>query len=298
MSNLKEIRTRIASVSSTRQITSAMKMVSAARFRKAQDAIIQIRPYADKLHYILSILGDVLSGEEEFVYTQQKEVEKVLLVVVTSNRGLCGGFNTTLIRNTVKIIEDKYSTQKAAGNLDLLLLGKKGEDYFKRRAYKISETRHDLVDHVIHDDAIQFASELTRKFVQGEYDRIDLMYNQFKNAAVQVFSHEQYLPIPPVGEHEPDGDGVHETFIDYIFEPSKKYILESIVPKSLQIQVLKALLDSNASEHGARMTAMHKATDNATELIKELKLEYNKARQASITNEILEIVSGANALDK
>lgn len=298
MSNLKEIRTRIASVSSTRQITSAMKMVSAARFRKAQDAILQIRPYADKIRYILSILGDVLSEDEDFVYTRQKEVEKVLLVVVTSNRGLCGAFNTSLIRSTVKLIEENYSSQNSAGNLELVLVGKKGEDFFKRRTYKISETRHDLIDHVNHSEAIQFGIELTRKFTQGEYDRIDLIYNQFKNAAVQIFSHEQYLPIPPVTENEPDGDGVHETFVDYIFEPSKKYLLENIVPKSLQIQVLKALLDSNASEHGARMTAMHKATDNATELIKELKLEYNKARQASITNEILEIVSGANALDK
>lgn len=295
MANLKEIRTRIASVTSTRQITSAMKMVSAAKFRKAQDAIVQLRPYANKLHMILSMLGDALKEDEENIFVSEKPQEKILLIVITSNRGLCGGFNSSVIKNTMKLISENYSAQARNNNISLLIIGKKAEDFFKKLNIKIIDTRNDLFDHLNYDNASAVARELIQKYTDGEFDRIEIIYNQFKNAAVQILTNEQFLPISieTSEEKKPGITGI----TNYIFEPSKEYLVRELIPKSLKLQFFKALLDSNASEHGARMTAMHKATDNATELLKDLKLEYNKARQASITNEILEIVSGANALE-
>lgn len=296
MANLKEIRTRITSVSSTRQITSAMKMVSASKLRKAQDAILQLRPYAEKLKEILSAIADSLKEDEENPYITTREPEKILLVVITSNKGLCGGFNSSVIKRTAYLAHEKYGKQKKAGSLALLIIGKKGEDHFKKRDYQILKSRNDIFDKLTYENVSNLAEEVINLFLEGEYDHVELVYNQFKNAAVQILTEEQYLPLK-MEEEDPHEEKIMTTYTDYIFEPSKKYIIKELIPKSLRLQLFKAILDSNASEHGARMTAMHKATDNATELIKELRLDYNKARQASITNEILEIVSGANALE-
>ena len=294
MSSLKEIRTRIASVKSTRKITSAMKMVAAAKLKKAQDSIIQLRPYARKMNEIISTIGNVLKNDEENIWVADKEVTKVLLVIITSNKGLCGAFNTSVIKKTLELIQSKYQTQADKGDLDLFIIGKKAEDIFKRKPYKIIENRSDIFDDLSYENVSDIAHGIMDLFVNGEYNRIDLIYNQFRNAAVQDLMVEQFLPVKIV---ETELDGIHKTYYDYIFEPSKEYIIKELIPKSLRIQIFKALLDSHASEHGARMTAMHKATDNATELIKDLKLDYNKARQASITNEIIEIVSGASVLE-
>ncbi|MGC9342714.1 MAG: ATP synthase F1 subunit gamma [Bacteroidales bacterium] len=295
MANLKEIRTRIASVSSTRQITSAMKMVSAAKLRKAQDAILQLRPYSEKFSEILSAMSDALREDKENPYINGREVEKVLLVVISSNRGLCGAFNSSVIKRTTYLANKVYEKQKANDSLDLLIIGKKAEDYFKKRNYNILESHNDIFDELSYENVTRLAEDIMKRYVDGQYDFIELVYNQFKNAAVQILSEEQYLPIKL--EKEEKEEKKFQTFDDYIFEPSKEYIVRNLIPHSLKLQLFKAILDSHASEHGARMTAMHKATDNATELIKDLKLDYNKARQASITNEILEIVSGANALE-
>ncbi len=294
MANLKEIRTRIASVISTKQITSAMKMVAASKLRKSQDAITQLRPYAEKLSKIISAMGETLREDEENPFVTEREVEKVLLVVITSNKGLCGNFNSTIIKQATSLANGEYRKQKMDNSLDLYMIGKKAADHFKKRDYNVIKTNNDIIDNINYDDISTFASELIDFFISGKYDRIDLVYNQFINAAVQKLTVEQYLPLKL---EEPVEGPVKSTYIDYIFEPSKKYIVRELISKSLRLQLHKVLMDSSASEHGARMTAMHKATDNATELIKELRLDYNKARQGSITNEILEIVSGANALE-
>jgi len=293
MANLKEIRIRIASVISTRQITSAMKMVSAAKLRKAQDAILQIRPYAGKLHDILMSLVDSLAAGEGNEYAQERDPDRILLVVITSNKGLCGAFNSNVIKKTLQMIEENFSAQSAGGNVHLLVIGKKGYDFFKSRSLPVIDNQSQLYDHLTFENVSPLVEDLMDKFLRKEYDRILLVYNQFKNAAVQLLTVETFLPVKI--EVPKDQEVIHP---DYIFEPTKEVMVKEIIPKSLKIQFFKALLDSFAAEHGARMTAMYKATDNATELLNTLRLNYNKARQASITNEILEIVSGANALGK
>ncbi|MFK5958417.1 MAG: ATP synthase F1 subunit gamma [Lutibacter sp.] len=285
MANLKEIRNRITSIGSTMQITSAMKMVSAAKLKKAQDAITQMRPYADKLTELLQNLSATLEGEVGGVYSEQKEISKVLLVPITSNRGLCGGFNSSIIKASIHIIKNKYKGKQ----VDILTIGKKGNDILSKN-FTIIENNNDVFDDLTFDNVAVIAEKIMALFAEGSYDRVDLLYNRFKNAATQIETIEQFLPIEPI-------EGDVKTKIDYLFEPSKAEIVLELIPKSLKTQLYKAIRDSFASEHGARMTAMHKATDNATELRDELLLTYNKARQAAITNEILEIVGGAEALN-
>ena len=285
MANLKEIRNRITSVSSTMQITSAMKMVSAAKLKKAQDAITAMRPYAEKLTELLQNLSASLEGEVGGAYTTQREVKKVLLVAVTSNRGLCGAFNTNVIKE-IKNRTEFYSGKQ----VDVFPIGKKGNDVLAK-THKVHGHHNAIFDHLTFDNVAGIAENLTEKFLSGEYDKIELVYNQFKNAATQIVQVEQFLPLAPIQSDKTVTAG------DYIFEPSKEEIVLTLIPKSLKTQLYKGIRDSFASEHGARMTAMHKATDNATELRNQLKLTYNKARQAAITNEILEIVGGAEALN-
>jgi F-type H+-transporting ATPase subunit gamma len=292
MANLKEIRNRITSISSTMQITSAMKMVSAAKLHKAQEAVIQMRPYALKLQEILSNLSASLDSNDG-VYSKEREVKNVLLVSITSNRGLCGGFNN----NVIKTVNNLAKTTYKGSNVTVLSIGKKSNDAFKNTEIGIKGTllpRHTetIWDELTFDNSSEIAENLMSQFAEGHQDKIVLVYNQFKNAAVQLVQEEQYLPVLPPEVEE--GEKTANT--DYIFEPNKESIIEDMIPKSLKTQLYKALLDSQASEHGARMTAMHKATDNAQELQDDLKLVYNKARQAAITNEILEIVAGAEAL--
>ncbi|MFD1292944.1 ATP synthase F1 subunit gamma [Lutibacter holmesii] len=285
MANLKEIRNRITSIGSTMQITSAMKMVSAAKLKKAQDAITQMRPYANKLTELLQSLSATLDGDVGGVYSEQREVSKVLLVAITSNRGLCGGFNSSIIKETIKSIEGTYKGKQ----VDLLTIGKKGNDILSK-TQTIVENNNDVYDDLTFDNVAVIADKLMTLFAEGTYDKVELVYNQFKNAATQIVKVEQFLPIEPV-------EGETNVNADYIFEPSKSEIVLELIPKSLKTQLYKAIRDSFASEHGARMTAMHKATDNATDLRNDLLLTYNKARQAAITNEILEIVGGAEALN-
>jgi F-type H+-transporting ATPase subunit gamma len=284
MANLKEIRNRISSVSSTMQITSAMKMVSAAKLKKAQDAITAMRPYADKLTELLRSLSASLDADSGSKYSDNREANKILVVAITSNRGLAGAFNSNILKQCVVLMEDSY----AGKQVDFMAIGKKANDYLKKR-FTVTANHSKLYDELSFDNVADIAEELMREFTSGNYDRIDIVYNKFKNAATQIVMTEQFLPIVPA-------EGNENLSTDYIFEPSKIEIVEQLIPKSLKTQLYKAIRDSFASEHGARMTAMHKATDNATELRDDLKLKYNKARQASITNEILEIVGGANAL--
>lgn len=293
MANLKEIRERRESVASTRQITSAMKMVAAAKLKKAQDAILQLRPYAEKLQEILGSISESLKSDEENVYAREREEENVLIVLITSNRGLCGAFNSNAIKAAIHAALETYSTQMMAGQVHFVSIGKKGNDFLKRNGYNIVHNGSDLFDDLTFENSAQIAQMIMDLYVEGEYDHVDLVYNQFINAATQKLTTEQFLPI----SMEELGDDTPTVNADYIFEPSKEYILQELVPRSLKLQFYKAIRDSFASEHGARMTAMHKATDNATEMMKELALEYNKARQAAITNEIIEIVGGAEALN-
>jgi len=285
MVNLKEIRNRIASVSSTMQITSAMKMVSAAKLKKAQDAITAMRPYANKLTELLQSLSATLDADSGSKYSTQREVRKVLIVAITSNRGLCGAFNSNIIKEVAKLTSQKYGNQ----NVSYLVIGKKANDAFKK-SNRIIANKSNVYDDLTFENVAEIAELLMEKFVAGEFDKIEIVYNKFKNAATQEIMTEQFLPIVPV-------EGNANLNLDYIFEPSKAEIVEQLIPKSLKTQLYKSIRDSFASEHGARMTAMHKATDNATELRDQLKLTYNKARQAAITNEILEIVGGAEALN-
>jgi len=284
MANLKEIRNRISSIGSTMKITSAMKMVSAAKLKKAQDAIVQMRPYSNKLTELLQNLSATLDADDGGVYTQQREAEKVLIVVITSNRGLCGGFNSSIIKEATRMAKNKFSGK----DVSLLTIGKKGNDILSK-SFSIYNFEHDLFDDLTFENTAPFAEDLMMQFEEGNFDHIELVYNRFKNAATQIVTQEQYLPIVPAEETD-------ENEADYIFEPNKAEIVKGLIPKALKMQLFKAVRDSYASEHGARMTAMHKATDNATELRDDLLLLYNKARQASITNEILEIVGGAEAL--
>ena len=291
MANLKEIRTRLNSVKSTKQITSAMKMVAAAKLRKAQDKILRLRPYAGKLHEILlDVSARLEETEDTGSFSRQSDPEKVLLIVITSNRGLCGAFNSNVIKESVRIINEHYSEQAESGTLKIMTIGKKASDYFRKSQYEIVEDHSPVFDELTFDNVNKIASGVMNNFLDGEYDRVEFVYNQFKNAAVQILTHEQFLPVQKVEEETSTSGG------DYIYEPTREEIIEELIPKTLKVQFYKAVLDSFVAEHGARMTAMHMATDNATELIRDLTLEYNKARQASITNEILEVVSGAEAL--
>lgn len=295
MANLKEIRIRITSVNSTRQITSAMKMVSASKLKKAQNAILGMRPYAQKLQNIMQDLSNDLDGSDEGVYSANRGDYKVLIVTITSNRGLCGAFNANIVKSAVSLIKNKYAAQYGKGNVSLLCLGKKGADGLISAGYKPMEINTQIFDHLSFENTVPIAEELMQLFASKKYDKIILVYNQFKNAAVQIIQEEQILPVTESSEDNTANNS--ESQANYIFEPNKEEILEALVPKAIKVQLYKALLDSFASEHGARMTAMHQATENADELIKDLKLTYNKARQASITNEILEIVGGAEALN-
>ena len=290
MANLKEIRNRITSISSTMQITSAMKLVSASKLRRAQDAIQQLRPYAAKLNEIMAnVSGSMSAGEG--LYTNKRDGNQLLIIASTSNRGLCGAFNTNVIRETIRIINERESKN----HITVLSIGKKAEDFFKKTDYGVIGTMlpknlSKVFDNLNFDYVSNVSGKIMQAYATKQFDEVLLVYNEFKNAAVQNVRTEVFLPILPPKEEEEGNSG------DYIFEPEKNEIVDELIPKSLKIQLYKAILDSHASEHGARMTAMHKATDNASDLIKELKLSYNKARQASITGEILEIVAGAEAL--
>ena len=294
MANLKDIRTRIASVKSTQQVTSAMKMVSAAKLRKAQDAIIQMRPYALKLNEILTSVSSNLSSDVENKYAGRKVEGKILIVAITSNRGLCGGFNSNVVKRVSELVTTTFSEQAAKKKVDVIAIGKKGVDGLKSKGITVTNSFLDIYDKLSYLTASEIAQSIMDSYSAGDYDRVELVYNQFKNAAVQNLVNEQFLPVSEVKADSLTAKKASN--ISYLFEPSMQEIVVTIIPQSLKIQFYKAILDSVAAEHGARMTAMHKATDNAFDLIKELKLNYNKARQASITNEILEIVSGANAM--
>lgn len=261
-----------------------MKMVSAAKLKKAQDAITAMRPYAEKLTELLQNVSATLDGDAGGEFTAQREVNNVLIVVITSNRGLAGAFNSNVIKQA-KELADSY----AGKQVDFLAIGKKANDFF-RKSHNVIDNKSEVFDELTFENVSEIAQELTDKFTSGQYDKIELVYNQFKNAATQIVQVEQFLPLAPIQSEVPASTG------DYIFEPSKEEIVLTLIPKSLKTQLYKAIRDSFAAEHGARMTAMHKATDNATELRNQLKLTYNKARQAAITNEILEIVGGAEAL--
>jgi len=292
MPNLKEVRIRIASVKSTQQITSAMKMVAASKLRKAQNAILKMRPFAAKLKDILQNMSASLDSGDGNLYSQQRSTEKVLLVVLTSNRGLCGGFNANILRTAVQRIQVDYASQFKAGNVSVLTIGRKGTEFFTKRGYNVISSHDSVFDRLTYENVSVIALSVMAAFADKHFDRVDIVYNQFKNAVVQRVVVEQFLPV----EAPAKSDVVAKSNTDYIFLPSKEEIVEELIPKSLKIQFYKSVLDSYASEHGARMTAMHQATDNAGDLIKELNLAYNKARQAAITKEILEIVSGAEAL--
>lgn len=288
MAGLKEVRERITSISSTRQITSAMKMVSAAKLRRAQDAITNMRPYAEKLKEILENLTASMDNVDGGDYSTVREVEKVLIVAVSSNRGLCGGFNSNVNKQILALTKNEY----AGKDVSILAIGKKSAEFLKRRDFNIIEMHDDVFDNLEFDIISPIAEKVMEAYLEGTYDRVDIVYNQFKNAATQICVAEQFLPVAP-----PEASEENTSATDYIFEPSQKEIVLDLIPRSLKTQLYKATLDSHAAEHGARMTAMHKATDNATDLLNDLKLTYNKARQASITNEILEIVGGAAALE-
>ncbi len=287
MPNLKEIKSRITSVKSTIQITSAMKMVSAAKLKKAQDAIIQLRPYSNKLTEIMSSVSSASEDSSQNKYSEVRDVNKILLVPITSNRGLCGGFNANIIKKTIEIEKELNSKSE----LTILSIGKKSSEFFKKNKYNVHSTHDDVFQDVNYEDVSKIAELILNDFATEKYDKVILVYNQFKNAATQIVMQEDFLPLNKTQSEN------NQEAVDYIYEPGKDEILNELIPKSLKTQLFKAILDSNASEHGARMTAMHKATDNATELKNELTLSYNKARQAAITGEILEIVGGAEALN-
>ena len=287
MPNLKEIKSRITSVKSTIQITSAMKMVSAAKLKKAQDAIIQLRPYSNKLTEIMSSVSSASEDSSQNKYSEVRDVSKILLVPITSNRGLCGGFNANIIKTTIEIEKELNSKSE----LTILSIGKKSSEFFKKNKYNVHSTHDDVFQDVNYEDISKIAELILNDFANEKFDKVILVYNQFKNAATQIVMQEDFLPL-----NKTQSENSQEA-VDYIYEPGKDEILNELIPKSLKTQLFKAILDSNASEHGARMTAMHKATDNATELKNELTLSYNKARQAAITGEILEIVGGAEALN-
>jgi F-type H+-transporting ATPase subunit gamma len=292
MANLKEVRNRIASVSSTQQITKAMKMVSAAKLKRATNAIVQLRPYANKLK---DILGNLSASLEQSTspYIQDREPNRVLVVVVSSNRGLAGAFNANAIKTANQLIAEKYADQLRKGNVSIIAIGKKAQDFYERRKYNVIGNNNELYSSLTFENASKITEAIMTGFSNGDYDRVELVYNHFRNAAVQYLITEQLLPVTKTEQVE---SKIKTNSVDYILEPSQKEIVEELIPKSIKIQLYKAVLDSHASEHGARMTAMDKATDNAGELLRALKLSYNQARQAAITTELTEIVSGAAAL--
>ena len=292
MSNLKEIRTRIASVKSTKQITSAMKMVSAAKLKKAQDAVINLRPYAEKLHHILFDINQSIEQEDESIYSRKGIKKSVLIVSVTSNKGLCGAFNANVSKQVARLINDDLIRKYERENIWIYSIGKKGTEFYQTGKFNIFRYNNEILDKLNFDNAVPLIEEIMNCYVTMKFDKIVVVYNRFKNAGVQILKTEKYLPI-----ELPKGDVLDE-HMNYIFEPTKENIIHELIPKSLKIQLYDVLLESLAAEHGARMTAMHKATDNATALIRNLQLHYNKARQTAITNEILEIVGGAEALSK
>ena len=289
MGNLKEIRTRIASIESTQKITSSMKLVSAAKLRRAQTAIQHLRPYSQKLNEILTNLAGSNTGVEQLPLFERREPEKVVVVAITSNKGLCGAFNSNIIKTVNNLISEKYAEQHRAGNLQLICIGKKGNDQLGK-LYPVAFSNEKLLDDPDFAELSAIADDLVMKFIHHEVDKVDVVYNQFLNAATQRVTVEEYLPVLP-----PESDEMQKVTSDYIIEPSADQLLQELIPKILRTQLYKTLSDSIASEHGARMTSMTKATDNASEMLHELRLKYNNARQSSITNELIEIVSGANA---
>lgn len=289
---LKEVRNRIKSVQSSQQITKAMKMVSAAKLRRAQDAILLMRPYALKLQEMLQNIVSNTEGDIEMALGAERPVEKVLIVVITSDRGLCGAYNSNLIKLAKQLIREKYSEQYAKGHVDVMPIGKKGYEHFLKNGYKINDQYWHLFAELNFEHVKQAAAVALNGFVNGTYDAVEIVYSQFRNAATQVFTAEQFLPIAKVESKE----GQQKIKADYIFEPEKEALIAELMPKILNTQFFKAILDAHASEHGARMTAMDKASENANELLRNLKLSYNRARQAAITTELTEIVSGAAAL--
>jgi F-type H+-transporting ATPase subunit gamma len=291
MANLKEVRNRIASVNSTQQITKAMKMVSAAKLKRATNAIVQLRPYATKLKDMLANLSASIEDSAS-PYLQEREPVRVLVVVVSSNRGLAGAFNTNAIKTANNLIAEKYSEQLRAGNVSVVAIGRKAQEYYIRRGYNVIGDNNEVYTNLNFTTVSVVTEAIMQGFVNGDYDRVELVYNHFRNAAMQILVSEQLLPVPKA---EPDPNA-KVSQIDYILEPSQQGIVQQLIPKNIKIQLYRAVLDSNASEHGARMTAMDKATENAGDLLKALKLSYNQARQAAITTELTEIVSGAAAL--
>ena len=298
MANLKEVRTRIESVNSTKQITSAMKMVAASKLRKSQNAILALRPYAEKFSEMLAQSTD--NNQQTTVFFENRETEKILIIPLSSNKGLCGVFNANVIRSTMNLIKDEYQTYLDDNKLDILCIGSKVEDALKFKKYPVIGNENVLLDDLTYDNAAAFAERLMKDYQDKKYDKIIFVYNQFKNAATQVLVTEQFLPISgqqsAVSGQLSAVSHQQDQGIEFIFQPNKEEILTTMIPKSLKLQVYKILLDSFASEQGARMISMTQATDNATELLKELNLTYNKARQSAITNELVEIVSGADAL--
>jgi F-type H+-transporting ATPase subunit gamma len=288
---LKEVRLRIQSVTSTQQITKAMKMVSAAKLRRAQDAILQMRPYAQKLQEMLSNIVSSQSSDMALPLAEERSAEKILIIPITSDRGTCGAYNSNVIKATRQLITEKYKAQAAKGGVTILPIGKKGYEYFLRHNYKVVESFWNMFADLSFENIRRAAIYAQEAFLKGEYDRVELVYSQFKNAATQLIVSEPYLPIPKV---ENQGEQKQS---DFIFEPSKEVLIQELMPKILNTQVYKAILDAHASEHGARMTAMDKATENAAEILRTLKISYNRARQAAITTELTEIVSGAAALE-
>ena len=292
MPNLKEIRTRISSVKTTRQVTSAMKLVAASKLKKAQDSILHFRPYADKLHEVLTMMSSNLEQENvESPYTIEREPEKILIVLISSNRGLCGAFNANVSKTAMELVKTQYKEQFKKGNVEFIAIGKNGEKIIRQLGGKILKELNELLDVINYDNLANWAGSMMSDFKKCRWDRIELVYNQFKNAGSQIPVIERFLPV----EKKTEDEVGHQ--LNFIFEPSKEKIVNELIPLSLKIQLYKTILDSVAAENGARMIAMHKATDNATELIKELTISFNKARQAAITNEIIEVTSGANALN-
>lgn len=291
MASLKEVRTRIESVNSTKQITSAMKMVAASKLRKSQNAILALRPFANKFSEIMRNISQDIDISKGNVYTEKREINRVLIIPLTSNKGLCGVFNANIIRDTIALIHEEYQAQLDNNQLDVLCIGSKVEEALKYKNYPVIGNENALLDDLSYNNCVPFAEKLMNLFAEKKYDRIVFVYNQFKNASTQILVHEQFLPI----QIDINGDNEDSYGVEYIFQPNKEDIYNEMIPKSLKMQVYKILLDSFTSEQGARMVSMTQATDNATELLKELNLTYNKARQSAITNELVEIVSGADA---
>jgi F-type H+-transporting ATPase subunit gamma len=295
MPSLKEVKGRIISVTSTQQITKAMKMVAAAKLRKAQESITQMRPYSKKLEGIMSNISSANDDTANNPFAQERAIQKVLIIAITSDRGLCGAFNSNIMKATNALIEERYAAQARRGDVEILTIGRKGYEYYTKRGMRVVGSYTGVFTKLSFGNVRLAAEEAMKGFLEKRYDRVDIVYNEFKNVATQVIRREQFLPIQQV-DNNASGQKAAQRSNDYIFEPSKEEIFSELIPKTLKVQLYKAVLESNASEHGARMTTMDKATENAGELLKQLKLIYNRTRQAAITKEILEIVGGAEAL--